>query len=101
MITDFEMLFDPRYKIDVIKLFCEKARLINVAVKWPGTFTGSKLIYTKHEYLALKMQACYEPSELASVPQMFPFEYEVETEIIFGSNDFELRSFYGSPVVVG
>lgn len=51
--------------------------------------------------LALKKRAYYEPSELASVPQMFPFEYEVDSELIFGSNDFELGNFGGSPVVVG
>ena len=50
--------------------------------------------------LALKMQAYYEPSELASVSQMFPFEYEVESELIFGSNDFGLGNFGGNPVVV-
>ena len=50
-IDGFEMLFDPRYEIDVIKFFCEKARLINVAVKWPGTFTGSKLTYAEPEYI--------------------------------------------------
>ncbi len=55
-ITDFEILFDPRYEIDVIKLFCEKARIINLAVKWPGTLTNGKLIYADpgapdyHEY---------------------------------------------------
>ncbi len=44
-ITDFEMLFDPRYEIDVIKLFCEKARFVNVAVKWPGKYNAGKLTY--------------------------------------------------------
>ena len=48
-ITDFEMLFDPRYEIDVIKLFCEKARFVNVAVKWPGKFSSGKLTYANLE----------------------------------------------------
>ena len=47
LITDFEMLFDPRYEIDVIKLFCDKARITNVAVKWPGKYTNSKLTYAE------------------------------------------------------
>ncbi len=51
--------------------------------------------------LALKMQAYYEPSELAAVPQMFPFEYTVDSELIFGNLNFELGNFGGSPVVVG
>lgn len=46
-ITDFEMLFDPRYAFDVIKLFCEKARIVSIAVKWPGIFTGSHLLYSE------------------------------------------------------
>ncbi len=51
--------------------------------------------------LALKMQAYYEPSELAKVPQMFPFEYTVDSDLIFGTQDFELGNFGGNPVVVG
>ena len=51
--------------------------------------------------LALKMQAYYEPSELVKVPQMFPFEYKVDSDLIFGTQEFELGNFGGSPVVVG
>ena len=56
LITRFEMMFDPRYEIDLIKVFCEKARTINVAVKWPGQLVDNKLIYANigdpdyHEY---------------------------------------------------
>ena len=49
LITDFEMLFDPRYEIDVIKLFCDKARITNVAVKWPGKYINGKLTYAEPE----------------------------------------------------
>ena len=55
-IKDFEMLFDPRYEIDVLKLFCDKARITNVAVKWPGKYINGKLTYADpgapdyHEY---------------------------------------------------
>ena len=55
-IIGFEILFDPRYEIDVLKFFCEKARIINVAVKWPGRFSNGKLTYASygdpdyHEY---------------------------------------------------
>lgn len=51
--------------------------------------------------LALKMRAYYEPSELSSIPQMFPFEYEVDSELIFGSNEFEIGNFGGNPVITG
>ena len=51
--------------------------------------------------LALKIKPYYEPAELASVAQMFPFEYEASSDIVFGSQSFELGSFGGNPVVVG
>lgn len=62
------------------------------------TVTKKILIKT---ILTLKMQAYYEPSELAKVPQMFPFEYTVDSDLIFGTQEFELGNFGGSPVVVG
>lgn len=51
--------------------------------------------------LALKLKAYYEPSELTGVAQMFPFEYGIDSELIFGAGEFELGNFGGSPVVVG
>ena len=62
--------------------------------------TTTKKILLK-TILALKMQAYYEPSELSKVSPMFPFEYTVDSELIFGNQDFELGNFGGSPVVVG
>ena len=62
--------------------------------------TSTKKILLK-TILTLKMQAYYEPSELAKVSQMFPFEYTVDSELIFGNHDFEMGNFGGSPVVVG
>lgn len=44
-VTNFEMLFDPHYEIDVVKLFCEIARKTKIAVKWPGNYVDSKLTY--------------------------------------------------------
>ena len=51
--------------------------------------------------LALKLQAYYEPSELTKVPQMFPFVFSVDSELIFGQQEFEIANFGGNPVVVG
>lgn len=50
-VTDFEMLFDPRYEIDALRFFCEKARMVNIAVKWPGQFASGKLTYASPEDL--------------------------------------------------
>ena len=51
--------------------------------------------------LALKMQAYYEPSELVRVPQMLPFDYTIDSELIFGNKNFEIGNFGGSPVIIG
>ena len=61
---------------------------------------ATKMIIIK-TILALKMKAYYEPSELANVPQMFPFSFTVDSELIFGNQEFEIGNFGGSPVVVG
>ncbi len=44
-ITDIEILFDPRYPIDVVKLFCKHARFSNLFVLWPGKYENGRLIY--------------------------------------------------------
>ena len=49
LISGFEMLFDPRYKIDVLKLLCERAKLSRIAVIWPGTYEDGKLSYAQPE----------------------------------------------------
>ncbi len=51
--------------------------------------------------LALKKQVYYEPSELEKVPQMFPFEDFVETDLIFGTQAVKRGNFGGSLVVFG
>jgi hypothetical protein len=50
LLSDYEMLFDPRYKIDVLKLFCEIARTTRLAVKWCGTTTEDSLEYAEPQY---------------------------------------------------
>ncbi|HHW00113.1 MAG TPA: BREX-3 system P-loop-containing protein BrxF [Clostridiaceae bacterium] len=45
LLTDYEMLFDPRYKIDVIKFFCELSRRVKIIVKWCGRIDNNHLLY--------------------------------------------------------
>lgn len=59
----------------------------------------AKIILMK-TVLALKLKPYYEVSELACVPQLFPFIFESSSEIVFGSQLFKLGNFGGSPVVV-
>ncbi len=49
-LTDYEMLFDPRYNIDVIRLFYELSRRAKIVVKWCGTFDGNQLVYATPDY---------------------------------------------------
>ena len=46
-LTDYEMLFDPRYKLDVIKLFCEISRKAKLILKWCGGFNNGRLTYAE------------------------------------------------------
>lgn len=47
---DYEILFDPRYHIDAIKVFTEIARQQKVVVKWCGRLNGNSLEYATPEY---------------------------------------------------
>jgi hypothetical protein len=49
-LSDYEMLFDPRYKVDVMKLFCEISRYKKLIVKWRGGFTNEALTYAEPGY---------------------------------------------------
>jgi hypothetical protein len=49
-LTDFEVLFDPRYQLDVLRLFCDISRKVKLAVQWPGTFESNTLYYAEPEY---------------------------------------------------
>lgn len=44
-LTDYEILFDPRYTIDVIRLFYEMSRRVRIVIKWCGTLEDNHLVY--------------------------------------------------------
>ena len=50
LLEDYEILFDPRYGIDAIKVFIELARRQKVVVKWCGRLNGNSLEYATPEY---------------------------------------------------
>jgi hypothetical protein len=45
LLEDYEILFDPRYDVDAIKVFTELARRQKVVVKWCGKLNGNSLEY--------------------------------------------------------
>lgn len=49
-LVDYEMLFDPRYNLDVMKLFCEASRHCKLFVKWCGSFVDDSIIYGEPGY---------------------------------------------------
>jgi septum formation topological specificity factor MinE len=49
-LTDYEMLFDSRYSLDVLKLFIEISRRQKLAVRWCGKLTGKTLFYSEPDH---------------------------------------------------
>lgn len=49
-LTDYEMLFDPRYNVDVIRFFLEISRRNKLIIKWCGSIVENTLIYATPDY---------------------------------------------------
>ena len=49
-LIDYEMLFNPGYKLDIIRLFKEISRYNKLIVKWCGGFDGESLTYAEPGY---------------------------------------------------
>lgn len=49
-LDNYEILFDPRYDIDVIKVFSEISRWQRIIVKWCGNLNENALEYAAPEY---------------------------------------------------
>lgn len=50
LITDFEMLFNPTYQIDVLKLFISLNRRKKLVVLWPGRYEKDELKFAEPGY---------------------------------------------------
>lgn len=49
-LTDYEMLFDPRYGLDVIRLFMDVSRNNKFIIKWSGAADNDTLTYAEPGY---------------------------------------------------
>lgn len=49
-LTDYEMLFDPRYELDILRLFIEISRKNKLIIKWCGKATEKILSYAEPGY---------------------------------------------------
>lgn len=50
VIKDFDVLFNPEYKIDVLKILIRNCKVKPFSVIWPGTLQDGKLIYAEAGY---------------------------------------------------
>lgn len=50
VIKDIDVLFNPDYKVDVIKLLISANKQRAFSIIWPGEFRDGKLIYSQENY---------------------------------------------------
>ena len=50
VLTDYELLFNPEYQIDVLRLLVSVCKEKPFELIWAGTYENGKLIYSKEEY---------------------------------------------------
>ncbi len=50
IITDIDVMFNPEYKVDVMKILQEARKQKPYSVVWPGRFEDGKLIYSEEGY---------------------------------------------------
>ena len=58
-LADYEILFNPSYSLDIIRLFIEISRYNRLVVKWCGGFDGHTLTYAEpgyEDYAAYKVR---------------------------------------------
>ena len=49
-IKDIDVMFNPDYKVDVLKILIATRKRKNYSVIWPGKFEDGKLIYGEEGY---------------------------------------------------
>lgn len=50
IITNIDVLFNPSYRLNVIKFFISISRNRNIILNWPGQYDSENLIYSEPEY---------------------------------------------------
>ncbi len=54
-IKDIDVMFNPAYKVDVLKILIAARKRKRYSVIWPGRFEDGKLIYGEEGYLDYKV----------------------------------------------
>lgn len=55
VIKDIDVMFNPAYKVDILKILISAYKKKKFSVKWPGTYIDGKLIYGEEGYLDYKV----------------------------------------------
>ena len=50
IVTDIDILFNPLYKLDIIKLFMQLSTNKKVIVQWPGRLDSNNFVYSEPKY---------------------------------------------------
>ncbi len=50
VIKDIDVMFNPEYQVDVLKILSEARKRKRYSVVWPGRFEDGKLIYSEEGY---------------------------------------------------
>ena len=55
IIKDFDVLFNPEYEVDILRILIAQYRIKPFDVIWPGRYENGKLIYAEEEYRDYKV----------------------------------------------
>ena len=50
VIKDFDVMFNPDYAVDVLRIICSAARTKSFRVLWPGKYENDRLIYAEEGF---------------------------------------------------
>lgn len=50
IIKDFDVLFNPEYKVDMMKIMVVACKIKPFSAIWPGTLVENKLIYAEEGF---------------------------------------------------
>lgn len=51
IITDIDVMFNPEYQVDVLKILIAARKRKKYSVIWPGSFEDGRLIYAEEGYM--------------------------------------------------
>jgi len=55
VIKDFDVMFNPDYKVDVLKIMVDVCKRKTFSIIWPGKYEDGKLFYAEEGYLDFKV----------------------------------------------